>query len=540
MNFKSILRSEQKTIGKATLIIAIFTILSRILGLFRDHLLASHFGAGTELDIYFAAFKTPDLVYSIILAGGVLVSLLPIFSDYIKENKQKAWELINNIINIFLLVLIFFSVLFIIFTSQIVGLLLPGLDPAYLDTAINLTRLIFIGAFFFGLSSIFSTILNYFDRFLVYSIAPILYNLGIIFGIVFLSSSFGIYGAGMGVVVGAFFHFFIQFIASLNYGYRYKPVLDLKMQGVKDFFKLLFPRTIAATASQINLIVITAIASGIAAGAISIFNFSNNLRYLPVGIIGISFATAAFPHLSKSVTDNNKTEFLRKFQKTFLTVLYFSFPVGLLMLIQKDIIVKIVLEAGAFTASATKITAICLGVFSLSLFAQCLEPIILRGFFSLKDTKTPTVISLIFLVVNVLLSLFVVNLLSNNIALNDYFLNLLQLENAQEVVLLGLIFAFNLSLIIDFLLLFIFFKKKTKDLDVKMLLCEFGKIVLCSAVMAVFSVLLMDIIEELVSISGFFSYLFEFCAITISAFAFYFILSKFFKVKAVDLFKFHR
>jgi len=534
MSLKRILKSEQKTIGKATAVIAIFIMLSRLLGLLRDRLLASTFGASVDLDIYFAAFKIPDLIYSMILAGGVLVALLPLFSDYYAKNKEDAWKLINCIINIFLLALIIVSFFFIIFTSQIVHLILPGLDTSYLNEAINLTRIIFFGVFFFGLSSIFSTVLNYFNRFLIYSLAPILYNIGIILGIVLLSPSLGIYGAAVGVLIGAFLHFFIQFLATRSYGYKYRPILDLKFKGLKDFFILLFPRAIAASASQLNFIVITAIASTIAIGSISIFNLANNLRFLPVGFIGISFATALFPHLSKSATNENKEEFKFNFRKVFKTVLYISFPVGILTFIMRDLIVKTVLEAGAFSGYALEITAACLGVFALSLFLQCLEPILLRGFFSIKDTKTPTIIAIVFLIINTIFAFSFVSTLKTNIDLSNFILNLFSLNSINDVLLLGLTFAFSLSLIIEYILLYISFKRKIGDFGSKEIWKSFIQIVLSSVVMGVVAIFLLNNINIG---TGFLMYLIKFSIITAISFLTYFGITMCFKSEEAKIIK---
>lgn len=534
MNIKKLLRSEQKTIGKATGVIAIFIMLSRLLGLVRDRLLASTFGASVDLDIYFAAFKIPDFIYSMILAGGVLVALLPIFSDYYSKNKEQAWGLINNIINAFLLILAVISLFFIIFTSQIINLILPGLDPSYLNEAIMLTRIIFFGVFFFGLSSIFSSILNYFNRFLIYSLAPILYNIGIILGIVFLAPIWGIYGVAFGVLIGAFLHFFIQFLASKSYGYKYKLVLDFRFKGLKEFFTLIFPRAIAAAASQFNFIIITAIASTIAIGAISIFNFANNLRFLPVGFIGISFATALFPHLSKSATEDKKEEFKLNFKKVFKTVLYISFPVGVLTFIMRDLIVKTVLESGAFTGYAVEITGACLGVFALSLFLQCLEPILLRGFFSIKDTRTPTIIALIFLAINTIFSFGFVYLLKMSSVLSGYIINLFNLNSLSEVLLLGLTFAFSISLVIEYLLLYIFLKRKIGDFGSKEIWKMFVQIALISIIMSIVAIFSLNIINLG---TGFLMYLTTFVIITLISFLIYFSLSMLFKIEEAQTIK---
>ncbi|MFA7141999.1 MAG: murein biosynthesis integral membrane protein MurJ [Candidatus Paceibacterota bacterium] len=525
MSLKDFFKSEQKTIGKATFVIAIFTVFSRFLGLIRNRLLASTFGPTTELDIYFASFKVPDLIYSIVLAGGVLVSLLPLFSDYYKKNKEKAWELINSVMNIFLIALTILAIFLFIFTKPLVSFLLSSLDPSYIDLAVSLTRILFLAVFFLGLSSIFSTITNYFNRFLIFSLAPILYNLSIILGLVFLSPKIGIFGPAIGVLIGSFLHFFIQFLCSLNYGYKYKPILSIN-KATKDFFKLLFPRIISSSASQINLLVITIISSSIAVGAITFFNFADEIRLLPVGLIGISFATAVFPHLSKSITEKNTKEFVNNFKKVFQNILYLIIPISILTFLMKDLITSIILKAGAFSSSAVQVTGLCLGVFALSLVFQCLEPTLLRAYFSLKDTKTPAIISLVFLLINLVLSFLFVSILKENIALNTFFLNFFNLKESEHVLLLGLVLAYNISLIIDFQLLYFFLKKKIGSLSLKQ---NILKLLISSLPMILVAEILIKLFNN--NLDHLFINIIEFTLVTLLSFITYFGFTRMLKVE---------
>ncbi|HOI60130.1 MAG TPA: murein biosynthesis integral membrane protein MurJ [Candidatus Pacearchaeota archaeon] len=522
MKFFDFFKTEQNTIGKATVVIAVFVVFSKILGLIRDRLLASTFGASAELDIYFASFRIPDLIYSIVLAGGVLVSLLPLFSDYFQKNKEESWKLINSVINIFSLILIVIAIFIFIFTSTIVKILLPEIDPMFLNTAVNLTRILFMSVFFFGLSSIFSTVLNYFNRFLIYSIAPVLYTLSIVLSILFLSSIFGIYAPAIGVVVGSFLHFFIQFYVSLKYGYKYKFVLDFKFKGIKDFFKLLFPRIISAAASQLNLTMITIIAGTIAVGSITYFNLADNLRFLPIGLIGISFATAVFPSLSKSITDKNMLEFCTNLRRVLQDILYLALPISILTFVMRDLIVNIIYGVGQFSGEAVSVTSACLGIFALSLIFQCLEPTILRAFFSIKDSKTPAIISIIFLFINLTLSLGFVYLLQVNENLNAMLLSLFNLNNPEHALLLGLVLAYNISLVIDFVLLFVFLRKKIEDFEVKKIQGFLLKIFFSSVIMTVIALFIINLFNNL---NGFWMNLFEFIAVTIISFIVYFILT---------------
>ncbi len=483
MSFRKILNSSQNTVTGAAVILTIAVLLSRVLGLVRDRLLAGVFGASINLDIYFAAFRIPDLVYSILFAGGVIVSLLPLFSELYCKNKEKSWDTINNILNIFIVFYFFFAILFFIYTPQIISSMVSGFDAKSIQTTVDLTRLIFISVFFFGISSIFSTVLNYFNRFVAYSVAPILYNLGIIFGVYFLSPYFGVFGAGIGVIIGSFLHFLIQVPAAARCGYRYKFIIDFKSPALREFIGLIIPRTIASSSSQINFIVITFIASGIGAGAISVFNLSNNLRYLPIGIIGVSFATAIFPMLSKLWAENKKEEYFKQFTKVFNEVLYVSFPIGILIFVLRNEIVDIVLRTGHFGSAAAAITAAALGLYFVSTAAQCLVPILLRGFFSLKDTITPTAVAIFFVLANIFLSFFFVSVFNGNNLLVSFTKSILGIDGTANFSVLGLVVAFNVGLVLEFVLLFYFFYKKVGDFGIKEISISFLKVLFSSIVM---------------------------------------------------------
>jgi putative peptidoglycan lipid II flippase len=346
-----ILNSKTKTITFAAFLLALSTLISRILGLVRDRLLAGRFGAGEELDIYFAAFRIPDFFYGILIAGGITAAFLPVFSEYFskKTSKENEWspqvlEFTNNILNCFLILLILICLILAIFAPLIIKFIIPGFSPENKALTIALTRIIFLSPIFFGLSSVFSGILHFFNKFLVYSLAPILYNLGIIFGILFLVPSFGVFGLAYGVILGAFLHLIIQIPAAKNSGFKYKPLFNFKYSGLKKVFKLMIPRTIGSAAYHINLVVITAIASTLTAGSITIFNFSNNLHYFPIGLIGTSFAISSFPVFSKFWARGQKREFLDSFSSSFRQIIFFIIPISLLIFILRAQIVRLVLE----------------------------------------------------------------------------------------------------------------------------------------------------------------------------------------------------
>ena len=372
MILDSFLNHKTKTVGLAGIILATSSIISRFLGVIRDLLLAQKFGAGSELDIYFAAFKIPDFVYNVLILGGVLVAFLPLFSEYFTKDEKEAWKFSSNCLNIFLFLLVLLSLVLFFFTPFLMKLIAPGFNAEQMQKTVTLTRIMFLSPILFGLSSIFSGILQYFNRFLVYSLCPILYNLGIIFGIIFLAPQFGVLGVGFGVILGAFLHFAIQIPSVIRCGFNYKFILDFKDTKIKKVFSLMIPRSFGVSVQQINLIVINAIASTLSAGSISIFTFANNVQYFPIGIVGASLATAVFPTLSKSWAEKKKEEFIKSFSSVFRQIMYFIFPISFLIFILRSQIIEILLQRGEFSSLAASLTSASLALFCFGIFASSL------------------------------------------------------------------------------------------------------------------------------------------------------------------------
>ncbi|MCK5044756.1 murein biosynthesis integral membrane protein MurJ [Candidatus Parcubacteria bacterium] len=480
---KRLLNSQTKTIAASAIVLAVATLLSRILGLVRDRLLAGRFGAGTELDVYFASFQIPDLIYNILFTGSIVVCFLPLFSEYYLKNKEESWRMMNHVLNIFLFLLLSLLGLFFILAPWLVEYLVPGFTAENKAMVTTLTRIMFLSPLFLGLSSIFSGVLHYFNRFLAYSLAPIFYNLGIIFGILFLAPQWGILGVSLGVVLGAFCHMLIQIPSAIKSGFRYKMLFDFKYPAVKKMFLLAIPRTIAAAASQINFIVITIIASTLAVGSLTVFNFANNLRYLPVGLIGISFATVSFPFLSKAWASNQKKAFINSFSSIFRQILFWVVPISLLMFILRAQFIRLVLGTGEFGWLETRLTAACLGIYCLGIFAQALIPTILRMFFSLQDTKTPTVIAVATIFLNIIFSIVFVSSLGFSNWFSNFMRDILKLEEIQDIAVVGLPLAFTLIMLCQFVLLLIFLYKKIGDIDLKRIINSFFKIIIAAVFM---------------------------------------------------------
>ncbi|OGI41378.1 MAG: murein biosynthesis integral membrane protein MurJ, partial [Candidatus Moranbacteria bacterium RIFOXYD1_FULL_44_9] len=386
---------------------------------------------------------------------------IPVFTSLLAhEKKEEAWRLANSLLAMAVLVLLVICGAFAIFTPFFMKFITPGFSGEKLGEVITLTRIMFLSPIFLGISGIFGGILNSFKRFLVYSLAPLVYNLGIILGAVFLVPSFGISGLAWGVAGGAFFHMLIQYPAVKFSGFQFSPALSFSDGHLRKVLTLMIPRTMGLAVTQVNLLVVTIIASTLSAGSLTIFNLANNLQSFPLGVFAIPFALAVFPTLSYFSAKEEIENFIVSFSQTFRQILFFVIPASIFMLVFRAQIVRVVLGSGKFDWEDTTLTFQALGIFAVSLFAQCLVPLLARSFYALHNTKIPFLIGIFSELVNLALALLL----------------------SRMYGILGLVWAFSISSMVNMFLLFFILRSKTGDLDDKKIVSVIAKIALFSLV----------------------------------------------------------
>jgi len=474
MIVRKILEKLNNSIGGGAILIAFFSIISKLIGLYRDRLLASEFGASRFTDIYFASFKIPDLIFNILVLGALMVSFIPIFQKVYGQDKKAGILLSNSVLNILLLTITGLSILVYILTPTIIPYLVPGFNQIDQALTASMTRIVLISVVLFTVSNVISGVLNSWKKFLSFSISPVLYNVGIITGIIFFYPLFGLEGLAWGVVLGSLLHLVVQLIEAVRNGWFYKFRLIVDKQ-VKRIFILMIPRTIGLAASQLNIVVITLLASLLPAGSLAIYNYANNLQSFPVSVFGISLAIAAFPSFSRVISNDNQDEFRRLFSLQIRRILYFLIPISLTILLLRAQIIRVVLGAGFFDWEATRLTAQTLGYFALSLTSQGLIPLLARSFYALEDTKTPVVIGIFSMIINIILSFILV----------------------KPFGVIGLALAFSLASIINMIILFLYLHKRFGDLNDKSLIRSISRILSISILSGAFIYLSLQITAEI-------------------------------------------
>jgi putative peptidoglycan lipid II flippase len=461
--FGKIFNHESKTVNSAALVLAVTSFLSAVLGILRDRLLAQKFGAGDNLDIYYASFRIPDFISTVLILGAIAAAITPIFSRYLVKSRQEAFDFLANLLNVFLISLTIICGILIIFTPQIIPFIAQGFDGQKKELVISLTRIMLFSPLLLGISNIISAILRIFQRFVISSLAPIVYNLGIIFGILFFVPKFGLKGLAFGVILGGLLHLLIQLPSFFKVGFNFKKIVNFKELGLKEVIKLTIPRSIGLAASQINLIVVNNIASLLASGSIAVLNLADNLSRPLFTFVAVSYSTAAFPSLALAFSRKDEKKFSETYQATFNKILYLPLGLSFLFFVFRNLIVGIILKSGAFGATDAALTAACFGLFCLGIFAQGLINFLAKAFFAVADTKTPAIAALIGMAANFVFCFSLVRIFSFANAFVKIFISFFNLQNTAGVQVLALPLALSLSAICQLLVLILFYLARRKS-----------------------------------------------------------------------------
>ncbi len=387
---------EIRGLHEAAYLLASFAFLSLILALIRDKLLAYTFGAGHALDVYFAAFRIPDLIFATV---GSLVSasiLLPYFIERFETSKEDGRSFSSGIFTVFFSIMIVTSVVAFFSAPWLVPKLLPGFahDVALPELIISM-RIMLLSPFLLGLSNLFSSLTQMNHRFLVYAASPVVYNAGIIGGVLIGYPLFGITGLAWGVAGGALLHMGIQIPFLLSE--KLMPVFTLRIAWA-DIEKIVFsalPRTFTLSANQLASFVLISLASLMSVGSISVFNFAYNLQSVSLSLIGASYSSAVFPTLSRMLFKGHIDEFKEKMIASAQHIIFWSMPITILFVVLRAQIVRTVLGAGRFNWADTRLTAAMLAIFAVSTIGQSLIVLFVRSFYAEGKTAKPLVINAI-------------------------------------------------------------------------------------------------------------------------------------------------
>src|SRR3989338_6981270 len=330
-----IFSKEYGSVNQAALLLGFFAFLSQVLALFRDRSIAHFIGPTPLLDAYYAAFRVPDLIFICIASLASVTVIIPFIVAKMNDGvvTDAARKYLNDVFTVFFTAMVVVSLIAYFLMPYLIPVIAPGFTPPMQLKVVELSRIMLLSPILMGLSNLFSTVTQLFQKFFIYSLSPILYNFGIIIGVLFLYPIFGISGLALGVALGALLHFAIQAFASISCGFAPRFSISINFSDIKRVVLTSLPRTLGLSFNNISLIFIVALASYLHGGSISIFNLSFNLQSVPLNIIGISYAVAAFPTLAKSISLGKLDEFRKHLKSAARAIIFWSLPVTFLFIV---------------------------------------------------------------------------------------------------------------------------------------------------------------------------------------------------------------
>lgn len=404
-----LLEKQQNSILSAAGVITVAVFLSSLLGFVRTRLLVSYFysrythlAPGVELDAYWVSFRIPDMVFQLLVIGALSAAFIPVYSKYFHQDKDRANELVNSMINLVLLVFVVVAIFIFVFATQLIHLITgPEFTQVQVELAASFTRVMLLAQFFFAISSFMTGFIQAQQRFLIPALSPIVYNLGIVGGIIFLGPQLGLYAAALGVVIGAFFHLILQLPLAWKLGFSYRPTIRLNHPGVKEMARLTLPRTLASSVDEIESLVVAFLATAIPYnGSYVIVTLANQLMKAPVRIFGIPIGQASLPFLSRDTAHNAKEEFKQTFVSSLHQIMYLVLPAAVLLLVLRIPLVRILYGAKDFPWQSTLLTGRMIAIMAVAVVAHAVIQLVNRSFYALHNTKIPLMAGMVSLVIS--------------------------------------------------------------------------------------------------------------------------------------------
>ena len=401
---------EDSTVARPAGTVAFFTFLSRILGLFRDMVVAFSFGAASYADAFFVAFRIPNMLRRMVAEGALTASFLPVYVDYLEHREpEDAQRVVNIVFTLLLMVLSAITLVGVLFSPWIIHLFAPGFVSVAgkFELAVSLNRIVFPYIFFVSLVALCMGILNAKGHFAAPAASPILLNVFMILGALWISRWFHvpIYGLAVGVLLGGVFQLLLQLPALAGKGVRFRLDFSFRHPAVRRIGILFLPAAFGAAVYQLNIFVSNILASFLPEGSISYLWYASRLLEFPLGVFGMALATAAFPSLSQQSSRQDAARFRRIFEDTLGLITFVTLPAMVGLIVLRVPIVEVLFQRGAFEAWTTQRTADALLYYCIGMWPIAAGRIVVSAFYSVQDTRTPVKLSFIAFVANAILSL---------------------------------------------------------------------------------------------------------------------------------------
>ncbi len=455
----TVMHKEIRGLHQAAYVLALFTFGSQMLALIRDRLLAHQFGASMQLDLYYTAFRIPDILYVLFASTLSVYVLIPFISEKMeKQSVQSAQVLFSQIFSLFIVLYIGIASVAILFTPYITHILFPGFMGSQ-ETLVLLIRILLLQPLLLGVSSLYGVITQLHHRFILYAVGPLLYNLGIIFGLLVLYPLMGITGLVFGVVLGALGHLGIQLPYVFRTPLMPRFVFSFDFREIIRICRTSFVRALTLSLHQLVLLILIGFASVMSVGSISIFQLGYNLQSVPLAIIGVSYSVAAFPLLAQLYAEKRMDTFGGYIVNTIKHILFWSLPTMTLFIVIRAQFVRVVLGSGKFDWTDTRLTAAVLAIFILSLVGQAIHLLMVRALYATGNTRIPFFVTLFSTSLAVVATFFFRMLFATDISFTHSIEWIMRLEGVAGIEVLALPMGYTLSLIVHSFVILMIGKK---------------------------------------------------------------------------------
>lgn len=493
----------------AATILASASLFSSLLGLFRDRLLNTYYydTLPNYADAYTAAFIIPDFMFFILVSGALSVTFIPVFNDRLQSgNKKSAWALSTSLLNLMAVITMIASILIVIFAEPLVKYVVgPGLDEVGQGLAASMMRVIAINPFLFAIASVIASIQQAIGRFTFFALSPVIYNIGIITGLLVFTGGInifgvqifegGIMGVALGVVFGSILQLLVSAIGLVGLGFDYKFKIYWKNRGFRQVLKNLPARSLDQGMDYFNGIVETNLASRMVDGTVRAFNGATTLAMAPVTLVGVAISTAAFPQMTERLSQGRPDLFREELQGIVRVIAWLAVPIAFITFFTQDYLATFLFPKGAEVVAAT------LGILSIAIVFRSIYQIASRSFYAQKDTKTPLIISIFTISLNVALAIML------SLKLN--------------MGIFGLALAQSLVAIIEVTILFVVMSRRIPRLFDAKFVGGIGRIVLSSLIMTIVIMVMLLITGPVIPDQGFYILFPKFVVISAVSFAAY-------------------
>ena len=460
----------------SALLLSFMIIVSRLFGFMRYRILAGYFTT-QELDLYFAAFRIPDLIFEVLITGALISSLIPIYIRYQKD-KEELSTTISSIANLITIVMVITICIMSIFLDKLIPLITPGFTPEKIATVVWYSRILLIGQLPFLITGNFLTGIAQANKsFLLPAIAPVIYNLSIILVTIAFGASAGLIAPVLGVVLGGVLFFLAQLPILFMADFSYTFVIKMTA-GLKEFFRVVVPRLVTIVVAQIDATIDLTMTSLLGSGSYTIFYLAQHLQLLPVSVVGIAAGQASLPYISELYNEKKTSELAETIISTILNLLFLTIPITSFFIFARTPLIRLFFGGDKFDWDATVLTAITLSFFALSLPFHTIYYFLTRCFYAVLDSKTPFFVSVVSIIINTSLSL--------------YFVLVAKLP------VWALAISFSVAMIVNVLLLLILLYRRIPELDIYYLCKETAKMVGATFISSVIVYYLTHFLDELV------------------------------------------